>query len=182
MGIAGHHLAEVLFRQVENRFHQRDFEGADFGGTVTHVKLEVCADLVVTATACVDLLAQGTDAFGKHPFHGHVDVFVRFLPQVLAVLVVLENAGQTIANLLVFCFAEYAGFHQALAVAYAAFDVFFDEFGVELQAEAQVHHALRHAASKTAGPHVGLGAFLFRFLCTGLCHFQILCLAIKYKI
>ena len=175
--VTRHHLAEVLFREVEHRFHQRNFEGADFGGAVTHVELEVRADLVVTAAARVNLLAKRADAFGEHAFHGHVDVFVRFLPQVLAGLVVLENAGEAIANLLVVGLAEHARFHQALAVADAAFDVFFDEFGVELQAEAQVHHALRHAASKTAGPHVGLGAllgFVFRFLCAGLCHFQVL--------
>ena len=174
VGVARHHLAEVFLGQVENRFHKRNFEGADFGGAVTHVELEVRADLVVTAAARVDLLAEGADAFGEHAFYGHVDVFIRFLPQVLAGLVVLEDAGEAIANFLVVGLAEHAGFHQALAVADAAFDVFFDEFGVELQAEAQVHHALSHAASKTAGPHVGLGAFLFRFLCAGLCHFQIL--------
>ena len=173
--VARHHLAEVFLGEVENRFHQRNFEGADFGGAVTHVKLEVGADLVVATAARVDFFAQGADAFGENAFYGHVDVFVRFLPQILAGLVVLENAGQAIANLLVVGLAEHAGFHQALAVADAAFDVFFDEFGVELQAEAQVHHALRHAASKTAGPHVGLGALLGRiFLCAGLGHFQIL--------
>ena len=158
--VARHHFAEVFLREVEHLFHQRNFEGADFGGAVTHVELEVRADLVVTAAARVDLLAEGTDAFGKHAFHGHVDVFIGFLPQVLAGLVILEDAGEAIANLLVVGLAEHAGFHQALAVADAAFDVFFDEFGVELQAEAQVHHALRHAASEAACPHVGLGTFL----------------------
>ena len=177
VSVARHHLAEILLGQVENRFHQAHFESADLGGAVTHVKFEVGADLVVTAAARVDLFAECTDAFGEHAFHGHVDVFVRFLPQVLAGLVILEDTGETVANLLVFRLAEHTGFHQALAVADAALDVFFDELGVKLQAETQVHHALRHAASEAAGPHVGLGAFLgvvLRFLCAGLCHFQIL--------
>ena len=182
VGVARHHLAEVFLGEVENRFHQRNFESADFGSAVAHIKLEVRADLVVTAAARVDLLAKRTDAFGEHAFYGHVDVFVGFLPQVLSGLVVFENAGKTIANLLVVGLAEHTGFHQTLAVADAAFDVFFDEFGVELQAEAQIHHALCHATCEAAGPHVGLGAFLGRsglgglisFLCGCLCHFKIL--------
>ena len=177
VSVARHHLAEVLLGEVEDRLHQAHFESTDFGGAVTHVKLEVGADLVVTATARVDLFAECADAFGEHAFHGHVDVLVGFLPQVLAGLVVLEDAGQAVANLLVVGLAEHARFHQALAVADAAFDVFFNEFGVELQAEAQVHHALRHATSEAAGPHVCLGAFLGArsiggcgLFCDGLCH------------
>ena len=133
--IARHHLAKVLLGKVQNRFHKFNFELADFCSAVTHVKLEVRADLVIAATARVDLLAECANAFGEHAFHSHVDVFVAIAPEVFAGVVVIENALEAVANLLVVCFRKNARFHETLAMSDASFDIFFDEFCIKLQAE-----------------------------------------------
>ena len=102
---------------------------------MTHVKLEVRADLVIAATARVDLLAECADAFGKNAFYGHVDVFVAIAPEILAGVVVVEDALEAVANLLVVSFRKNSRFNKTLAMSDASFDIFFDEFCIKLQAE-----------------------------------------------
>ena len=133
--VTRHHLAKVLLGKVQNRFHKFNFEGADFCSAMTHVKLEVCADLVIAATARVNLLAECADAFREHAFHSHVDVFVAIAPEVLAGVVVVEDALEAIANFLVVGLRKNSRFNKTLAMSDASFDIFFDEFCIKLQAE-----------------------------------------------
>ena len=161
--VARHDLAKVFLGNVENAFLKFHDKSADFFCAVAHIKLEVGRNLVVTASARMNLFAEIADTVGQNAFHGHVDIFICREPKVLAGVDIIEDTQKAFANLGIISFGKNAGFDKSLSVAKRALDIFFQKLLVKIQAKAEIDHALGHSAIEAAVPH-HFFAFLFGHL------------------
>ena len=153
VGITRHHRVLIILCGLHKRGLQLTVSRQQLANGLFTPQLQVGGDLVVTATAGVQLFTQLADFVDQLAFHPAVNIFGIALQDLLRIQTHLfQQVVQRLFQLLLFVCGQYANGHQRFGPGHRADNILFGQAVVEAQRVVELFEPLIRCLCKTPTP------------------------------
>src|SRR5699024_7208687 len=147
-----HKSMYVLLHDGEQRLKELLYKFIELRDLVSYIELHVERDLVIAASARVQLLAHISDAVDEVGLHEAVNILIFTGDLKLAALHVQENAAESLQNLVSLLLCENALLCQHPHMRHAALDILSIKFLVKGNGRVEIVNQLVGFLGKASAP------------------------------